>query len=104
LLLANAARAIVRKEQDLISSHLILLVGWHPSASQIFFKEEKKEPISVSFATLQTTSRFKTIIVSRAFSSNALTLLGVKSFILQVVVFMIIGLNLYAVNLPVIWI
>jgi hypothetical protein len=52
LLLANAARAIVRKEQDLISSHLAC---WQPSASQIYFKEDKK-PISVSFATLQTTT------------------------------------------------
>jgi hypothetical protein len=41
----------VRKEQDLISSCLLATLP----ASQIFFKEEKK-PISVSFATLQTTT------------------------------------------------
>jgi hypothetical protein len=58
----------------------------------MFSKEAKKEPISVSsFATLETTSRFKTIIVSRAFSSKCTLYWGFKSFLLQVLCFMIIG-------------
>lgn len=97
-------------EKNKISSHLISshLACWHPAASQIFFKE-KKDPFQslCNSGKLHQDSR---LLLSPELSPANALYWGFKSlsFISQVLCFMIIGkhltLNLYAVNLPVIWI
>ncbi len=92
-------------EKNKISSHLILLVGI--PASQIFFKEEKKAHFSQFCNSANYNIKIQDYYCLQSFLQQC-TLLGGQSFILQVLFFMIIGkhftLNLYAVNLPVIWI